>query len=151
MKQYKVSLPDELYERLAAASEKSGRSLSDEIRTRIVQSLEGDQHTRIMADAVVLIAAEVEKETGERWHKHAGAWETFREAISARLNLFKKPSGSAKFGDRPNQSIPEDEPGFIGRWIAVKVWENPDWTNSPERAAMEKGFRDLKAIKGGKS
>jgi predicted DNA-binding protein len=55
MKQYKVSLPDELYERLAAAGTKSGRSLSDEIRTRIELSLERDAVEEPMRDLLYAV------------------------------------------------------------------------------------------------
>jgi TraY domain len=150
MKQYKVSLPDELHQRLVAASDKSGRSLSDEIRTRVEESLNRDaldKVSRDWADLVQAIATEIHKETGQHWHKHAGAWEAFQAAMKPALEVIERPPGTTKFGARPHQSIPEDDPHYIGRWAAIKVMENDDWTKSPERLAMEQSFKQMKELK----
>jgi hypothetical protein len=149
MKQYKVSLPDDLYARLEAARVKSGRSLSDEIRTRVERSLEldaGDKSTRDFVEGVMLMPAEIEKETGVAWHKHAGAWAAFRQAIVSRLQRFK-PGGTTAFGKRPHQAIPgPDDPEAIGLWAEYHLWDDPSWTNSPRRSAMEQSYRELLEI-----
>jgi hypothetical protein len=146
-RQMGVALPADLRQKLEAASEAADHSIAEEIRVRLERSFEGDQQTRIMADAVALIAAEVEKETGAVWHKHAGSWEMFAEALVTRLDLFKKPSGTTKFGDRPHQSVPENDPKFLGRWSAIQLAENSGWTNSSDRAAMEQGYRQMKELR----
>lgn len=137
-----------LYERLAAASAKSGRSLSDEIRTRIEPSLELDaldKPTREFFERIALMPAEIERETGIAWHEHAGAWAAFRKAILKRL-MRLKPQGTIVFGPRPHQSNPSDDPEEIGIWAEANLFENPHFTTSRHRAVMEKTFREIMEI-----
>jgi hypothetical protein len=149
-RQMGVALSDELRRKLEAASEAADRSIAEEIRIRLERSFELDtldKASRTLADVVALIPAEVEKETGAAWHKHLGAWETFHEAIRSLFALPVKPTGSAKFGKRPHQSCDDDDPKFLGRWITMKLLENPGWTNSPERLAMERAFQQMKELR----
>jgi hypothetical protein len=161
MKQMKVALPDELRQRLDAASEKSGRSVAEEIRARVEASFMRDavvdKPTRDFLEGLALMPAEVELETGAAWHKHAGAWETLRAAILARLGRLK-PKGSAAFGPRPHQAIPgPDDTQAIGQWIEYQLHETPDFTTSPLRRALEESLRQMMEFrrqsekKGGKS
>jgi hypothetical protein len=143
MRQYKVSLPDELYARLTAAIAKSGRSLSDEIRTRVEQSLDRDvvdKPTRDFLDRLVPMPAEIERELGVKWHKHAGAWETFLEAIRDELAQ-KQPQGDIAFGERPHQTTERDNPKELGMWIAMQLRLDPGYTNSQRRQMYEEMFR----------
>jgi len=145
MKQLKVALPDDLRARLDAASEKSGRSVADEIRTRVERSLELDaidKPTRDFIVGIALMPAEIERETGAAWHKHAGAWLALRQAILSRLKRLE-PKGSVAFGKRPHQSGPGDVPEDIGMWAESHLWENPNFTTSPLRNSMEQTYREI--------
>jgi hypothetical protein len=152
MKQLKVALPDELRAQLDAASAKSGRSVADEIRTRVERSLELDALDRPTRDFIVgvaLMPAEIERETAAAWHKHAGAWAAFRQAIISRLKRLE-PKGPIAFGKRPHQSGPGSVPEDIGMWAESHLWENPNFTTSSLRKAMEQTYREI-AQKGNKA
>jgi hypothetical protein len=152
MKQLKVSLPDDLRARLDAASAESGRSLGDEIRTRVEQSFEQAavaKPTRDLQEAVARMAAEIERETSRAWHQHAGAHATLRQAILSRLARLK-PKGSTEFGDRPHRAIPATEdPQEIGMWVESRVWQTRDWpAEARERLRLEseKTLREIVAL-----
>jgi hypothetical protein len=111
MKQMKVALPDDLRGRLDAASAKSGRSVAEEIRTRLETSFErdvdADQPTRDVVEAVAAMAAETELEMGSAWHKDASAHFVFVEAILNRLERFR-PKGPIEMpadADRPQATV----------------------------------------------
>jgi hypothetical protein len=145
MKQVKASMPDELVARLDAASAKSGRSLSAEICARVEASFARDaldKPTLDFLDGLALMPAEIEHETGAAWHKHAGAYVVFREAILRRLARLK-PDGTIAFGKRPHQAIPGDDPEGIGLSIEENLFTDPNYTHSAWRAAMEKSYREI--------
>jgi hypothetical protein len=135
--------------RLDAAIAKSGRSIADEIRTRVEQSLDhdvADKSAREWADGIALMPAEIEKETGAVWHKHLGAWRAFRRAILERLAR-SKPGGTIKFGARPHQTGHSDDPEEIGIWVEMRLREDPGWTSSQRRKLHEDGFQRIKELK----
>ena len=148
MKQMKVALPDDLRARLDAASEKSGRSVAEEIRARVEQSFTRDavvdKPTRDFLEGVALMAAEIELETGAAWHKHAGAHEVFVQAVVSRLDGLK-PKGSATFGERPHATVFNDDPTQLGALIEFRLRRQPDFTNSPTRRLMEEEHQRSRA------
>jgi hypothetical protein len=110
MKQLKASMPDELAERLEAASAKSGRSLSAEICARVEASFAQeavDKPTRDVVEAVAAMAVETELEMGSAWHKDASAHFVFGEAILNRLERFrpKGPLAMPADADRPHATV----------------------------------------------
>lgn len=139
MKQLKASMRDELAERLERASTKSGRSLSAEIGARIEASFAQeamDKPTLDFLNGVALMPAEIEREVGAPWHKHAGACEVYTQAILSRLEELK-PKGSTVFGDRPHATVFNDDPNQLGSMIEFRLRRQPDFTNSPVRQLME--------------
>jgi len=145
MQRLKIALPDELRAQLDAASAKSGRSVAEEIRSRVEATfaLETvDKSTRDFIAGIARMPAEIELETGAAWHKHAGAYVVFREAILRRLARLK-PEGSIAFGKRPQQAIPGDDPEGIGLSIEENLWTDPNYTRSEWRAAMGKNLREI--------
>jgi hypothetical protein len=95
MQRLKIALPDELRARLDAASAKSGRSVAEEIRSRVETSFAQeavDKPTRDFLEGVPEMAIATELEMGSAWHKHAGAHYAFGEVISTRLERFR-PKG----------------------------------------------------------
>ena len=140
MKQMKVALPDDLRARLDNASKKSGRSVAEEIRSRVEASLArdavADTATRDLVEGVALMAAEIERETGAAWHKHAGAHETLEWAIKFRLRELK-PKGSVAFSPRPHRTLPYDDPYQLGPIIEFRLRRYPNFTGSSTRRHME--------------
>jgi hypothetical protein len=148
MKQMKVALPDDLRARLDAASEKSGRSVAEEIRARVEASFTRDavvdKSTRDFLEGLALLPAEIELETGAAWHKHAGSYEAFVQAILSRLIRYK-PKGSTVFGDRPHATVINDDPNQLGLLIEVLLYKSPDYTNSPQRLLLEEAHQKMRA------
>jgi hypothetical protein len=139
MQRLKIALPSDLRTRLDAASAKSGQSVAEEIRSRVEASFAreaADRPTRDLVEGVALMAAEIERETGAAWHKHAGAHEALEWAIKMRLRELK-PKGSIVFGDRPHATLPYDDPYQLGPIIEFRLRQYPDFTSSPTRRFME--------------
>ena len=139
MKQLKASMPDELDEKLEKASAESGRSLSAEICARIESSFAQeavDTPTRTFLEGVSLMPAEIERETGACWHKHAGAWDAFTLAIRARLEALK-PKGPTAFAERPHATVSTDDPIQLGVMVEYRLRRQPDFTNSSMRQLLE--------------
>jgi plasmid stability protein len=149
MKQLKVSLPDDLRARLDAASAKSGRSVGEEIRGRIEATFTQeavDKSTRELAENVARLAAEIERERGAAWHKHAGAHEVLALAIQLWLEPLK-PKGPTAFGDRPHATTSEDDPHKLAALIVHRIRNNPNFTSSPTRKWMEEEHQSAKLNK----
>ena len=146
MRQLKVGLPDDVRAKIETAAKKAGRTVSDEARRRIEESIkldELDKPTRDFLAGVALFVPEIKRETSAVWHTHAGAWTAFRHAILSRLNRLRPP-GTTAFGPRPHQVIPGvDEPEGIGNWLEQILWEDPDFTNSERRRGLERGYKVL--------
>jgi hypothetical protein len=150
MKQMKVALPEELRARLDAASEKSGRSVAEEIRARVEASFTRDavvdKPTRDLFEGLALLPAEVEFETGAAWHEHAGAHETLTQAIISRLEALK-PKGSTAFGDRPHATVFDDDPYQLASRIELRLRRDPNFTGSPTRRLLEEEHQEAKLAK----
>ena len=140
MKQMKVALSDELRARLDAASAQSGQSVAEEIRSRVETSFRQeailDKPTSDFLTGVALMPAEIEREVGVAWHKHAGAHEVFTQAILSRLEELK-PKGPTVFGDRPHATTSDDDPNQLGPMVEYRLRRQPDFTASPARQLME--------------
>src|SRR5262249_14017504 len=95
-----------------------------------------DKPTHDFFVGVARLPAEIERETGAAWHKHAGAHEVFKQAFLLRLDELK-PKGSTAFGDRPHATTSEDDPRKLGSMIEYRLRRAPDFTNSPTRQLME--------------
>jgi len=63
------------------------------------------------------------------------------EEIRARV----KPKGSTAFGDRPHATVINDDPNQLGLLIEVLLYKSPDYSNSPQRQAMEEAHQKMKA------
>jgi hypothetical protein len=145
MKQLKASMPDQLAERLEAASVRSGRSLSAEICSRIESSLATDQTTQDFLEGVARIAVEIERETGATWSRHAGSHEHFVKAIVSRLAVLK-PEGPTAFGDRPHATIPDDSLHLLGAIVEARLRQQPDFTSSSTRKFLEEEYQRLRRL-----
>jgi hypothetical protein len=146
MKQMKVALPDDLRARLDAASERSGRSVAEEIRARVEQSFArdvvADVATRDLLENVALMPAEIARETGANWYQHAGAHEILTLAIPLWLEPLK-PKGPTAFGNRPHATVSIDDPRQLAVLIVRRLRKEPGFTSSKTRQWMEEEHRQL--------
>jgi hypothetical protein len=149
MKQLKIVLPVELRAELDAAAAKSGKSVAEEIRSRVEWTFDlepMDKPTLELLTAVALMAAAVERETGAAWHTHPGAHTTFRHAVSGYLADLRPGVGLFAFGARPYQADPSDDPELIG--LTIKQWaqQTSGWSREQReesRLYREKNLREL--------
>ena len=149
MKQLKASMPDEMIERLEKASAKAGRSLSAEIYARVEASFAQeamDKATLDFLNGVALMPAEIEREFGAAWHKHAAAHGMFTKLILAWLKLLKPEGSTTVFPDRPHAtlSLPTALGGDLDQLASIMVnrlRQQPDFTTSPMRRLLEDEYR----------
>jgi hypothetical protein len=158
MKQMKVALSDALRAQLDAASEKSGRSVAQEIRERVEASFTRDavvdKPTRDFLEGLAWLAAEIAREFGVAWDVHSGAHEIFTQTILSRLEVLK-PKGSSEFGERPHATLPL--PTFLGGGslaqlgsiIENRLRQQPDFTTSPTRRLLEDEYRRMQSALAG--
>jgi hypothetical protein len=148
MKQMKVALPDELRASLDGVSERSGRSVAEEIRARVEASFArdavADVATRDFIEAVARMPAEIARETGANWDTHAGAHEVLAAAIQIWLAELK-PDGPKAFGERPHATVFSDDPYQLASLIVHRLRKEPGFTNSKTRQWMEEEHQRLRA------
>jgi len=148
MKQMKVALPDELRARLDDASEKNDRSIAEEIRIRLQTSLERDVDVdRPLSDFlenVARIAAEIERERGAVWHKHAGAHEVLTLAIQIWLGELRPAGPTAFNADWPHATVFSDDPHQLASLIVHRLRKEPGFTSSKTRQWMEEEHQRLR-------
>ena len=107
------------------------------------------QATRDFLEGLALIPAEIEREFGAAWDKHAGAHEYFTRVVLARLEVLK-PKGSSEFGDRPHATLPLPtvlgrDPAQLGSIIENRLRQQPDFTTSATRRLMEDEYRRMQS------
>ena len=143
MQRLKIALPDQLRAQLDAASAKSGRSVAEEIRSRVEASFAqaADQPTHDFLRGVAQMATEIERELGA-WHQYAGSHATLTREILLRLEALK-PKGSTAFGDRPHATTSETDPNKLAAMIENRLRSVPDFTNSPTRRLLEDEYQRM--------
>ena len=112
----KFQLGDTLRKWLEESSAAAGHSLAEEIRQRLGTSwrFDRDLPTRLLAEEIWLLAQEVKKEVGDRWHESEFARATFVAAVSDHIWSYgKEDKPYRKDTDRV-----ETEEAIIGRTIA---------------------------------
>jgi hypothetical protein len=148
-----VRLPKALFERL----KESELGVSGELRRRVEWTFDlepMDNPTRELLMRIACMAHEVELETGTPWHKHAGSFAAFRQAILATLARSKpegwEPFGPwPSFGERPHQTMPGNDPSEVGMWAEHSVWRGQSWsreTREAVRAEQERTFQEISKI-----
>lgn len=84
-----LRLPRALHERLVAAS--GGRSVSEELRSRLEKSLEPlDPMTAELAAALTYAADDLQRDFAP-WHEDRFAFEAFKDAITKVLRIYQPP------------------------------------------------------------
>ncbi|WP_439409755.1 hypothetical protein ACNJX9_17775 [Bradyrhizobium sp. DASA03076] len=112
-----------------------------------------DEPTREFARLIFELAREVELETGAAWHADAGAYRTFRKAMSM-ANAKWRPAGVPDstlekvelkaFQDRSHASRPTNDTDELGVWLAHDVVDAPDReARARIRAAREKALKEI--------
>jgi hypothetical protein len=143
MQRLKIALPRDLRTRLDTASAKSGRSVAEEIRSRVEASFAQEasgQPTSDLIQGIAGMAAEIERECGAAWDRHAGAHAALTQAILSRLESLK-PKGSTAFGDRPHATVSGDDPNQLGSMIEFRLRRQPDFTSSGMRQLLEEEYQ----------
>jgi len=100
MKQLKVSLDDDLRDYIEVASEKAGRSISEEIRERLLATVahdHTDRPTRWLMLSVQGLAAKVKTDTGQDWHSHPAANRVLKLATGHLLDRLRPKDKEAVF------------------------------------------------------
>jgi len=101
------------------AAQKSGRSLSQDVERRLVDSVRNERNRRsdirALAEAIAIVAEKVEKATGKHWLQDASTGEELRRGIDVLVRHFA-PHGArprvlpeASEGDRGPTSVGESE------------------------------------------
>jgi hypothetical protein len=127
MKQLKVSFPDELRDRIEAASAASGRSLGEEIRARLEATFAqdpGDPNVRELQTAVALLTEEFH-ELGWSWRAKPKARATlvaaFHEWLERTMPKVIRPAPGgvpAGVSDLFDDSL---EPTTAGKMLALQT------------------------------
>jgi len=102
LRQLPVALPPEVRSALETVAATAGHSLAEEIRSRLNLTLwldTYDRPTRDLADAVMWIAQEIERQTREKWQSNRKANEALAAALQELLEGLKpRPSGGVSDG-----------------------------------------------------
>lgn len=122
MKQLKVALPETLRVLLLTSAERSGRSLADEIRTRLERTYSEDtidEPTRALLYGVEHLARLVQVQTGHEWHVHPVASDALLAAINTRFARLRGlrfpkeiPLGEPIMGQGP--LVASNDPKLLG-------------------------------------
>lgn len=115
-RQLAVALPDDVRQRLEAAAARSGGSLAEEIRRRLVASFDAEAHdadVRDLAEGVMWMAEELKRQAGVSWHSTRKAREALSSAIQTWLEISAPPQSPAA-----EDLFGPDDPPTLGRSIA---------------------------------
>jgi hypothetical protein len=129
MKQIKVSLPDDDFATLEQAAQRTGRSLSGEIRKRVGNSLAEDgvrADILRLEDEIRALIDLVEMECGHRWCEHPATARVLQLAINALLARYGARE-NLKFapGELPDVrqvAVGRDDPGAIAIGVEAVVY-----------------------------
>jgi hypothetical protein len=119
MRQLKVSLPDDLRAKLDKASERSGKSLGDEIRTRLESSFQEDgvdEPTRDLIEAVKWISEEIQRQVQIPWYFTVKSKQAMSAALQTWFEIIN-PMSSEPAASQPDLFGPDDPP-TLGRSVA---------------------------------
>ena len=154
---------------LEHAAKQSTRSLSQEIEYRLVKSIEKDRdrarqpHVRALAEAVALIAQQVERATGKHWNEDSFTGQALQHAMQFLISHFAPHDAPVvpqnieaaatlhiEGRDRTPATIGETEAGHVIAWIeawnyrTLEVQAHRSITVVPEEwYAHEQLFRGL--------
>jgi hypothetical protein len=122
MKQLKVSLPEELRAKLEAASGGSGKSLADEIRTRVERTFEQDaidEESRELAGDIMRIADQINRDTLSSWRWKPRAREALAAALQTYLAMTEPPPEGPPIATTSDLfDAFADDPQTLGRAVA---------------------------------
>ncbi len=121
--QFKITLGDDLRDKLDHACYISMRSVAEEIRQRLEMSfdLEGDETTLDLMYAMLFLAREIELDFGWTWWSNEKARSAFLAAVADQIVSYViEPTARPSFHSRARREggMPDDPPEAIGRAIA---------------------------------
>ena len=105
------------------AAQKSGRSLSQEVERRLIDSVRNERNrrsdVRALAEAIAIVAEKVEIATGKHWLQDASTGEELRRGIDVLVRHFAPHGARPKV--LPEASERDRSPTSVGESEALKV------------------------------
>jgi len=141
MQQLKISLPDATRAALDAASARSGKSLADEIRTRLAWSFEQDAvdaPTRELLVDIAGLAEQLARDKRCSWYSHDKARQTFTEAVKDWLTPPHRWRLEPETPGASDVMWGSDDPATLGRAIARQYGRF--------KAALEESTEELRKL-----
>lgn len=119
-----IALPRDLLKRLRSDAEASDRRLSTEIRARLhltyaQEGLPSDPETNHLLADIKLLADNLARDLGTKWHQHPYVRAAFKSGVAALLAQYQAKGPEGPDFLRPNTPIgtsePDDPPDVVGR------------------------------------
>ncbi|HZC56028.1 MAG TPA: hypothetical protein VE396_08275 [Xanthobacteraceae bacterium] len=133
----KVGFDEPLRGWLEEAATAHGTSLADEVRVRVLQTLQVDRsmpkQNRALLNAVAALMDYTERQTGWPWHAHPFAFDVLRHAIATLLDRVHPPEEPA--GDPPRKPVrlvASTDPKEIGKGLETLAANSPDAQFRPD-------------------
>ena len=106
------------------AAQKSGRSLSQEVERRLIDSVRNERNrrsdVRALNEAIAIVAEKVEIATGKQWNQDASTGEELRRGIDVLVRHFA-PHRARRPRVLPEASERDRSPTSVGESEALKV------------------------------
>jgi hypothetical protein len=154
-KQFNVSLGDFLRTKLETASEQSGRTIAEEIRSRLARTFDQDTIDKPTLDllaAVADFASLIQGQSGVAWHENAAADAALLAAIRTRLTRLR-PTGAADVlptAEGRTRFVPSEDPSEIGVGLEMLQARMAAGDDPKIIEQMEKDYRELTQLHKGK-
>jgi hypothetical protein len=117
-----IVLPRELLERLRTDAEASHKGLSSEIRERLkltyaLGGVRSDPETDDLLAAIKLLADNLARDLGKKWHQHRYVLKAFTDGVAEFLSRYTIMTEGDENGppNTPLADEPLDPPGAVGR------------------------------------
>jgi hypothetical protein len=151
--QFKITLGDELREKLDEACSISMRSVAEEIRQRLEMSfdLQGDERTLDLIYAMLFLAQAIELDFDRPWWRNEKARSAFLAAVADQITSYAIDSAEPPSRTQRKQ-VTDDPPDVIGRTLARNYrrtvspvdWKLKKFDTEQFRELMSKAWRKKK-------
>jgi hypothetical protein len=143
--QLKITLPAFIRDELDRASAKSGKSLAEEIRSRLARTFQQDAMEVPMLEllaAIVRLGDFIKSQSGRAWHADAAARQAFAVAVSARLARLgpADPGGKLEPAEGNMPFVASDDPNVVGLSLEALDYKLPGIDDPRVVAELEKFF-----------
>jgi hypothetical protein len=145
-KQFNVSLGDALRSQLEAASEQSGKTIADEIRTRLSRSFQQDavdKPTLNLIKAVLDLADFIRGQSGYAWFEHTGAKQALMFALQARLARMDPSGPPIPLEPGPRALVHSNDPSAVGLALEALHYRMPGLDDPRLLDGIEKAHQEI--------